>query len=383
MSGTETAIAASRHPILLDTPAQLARARKAWRKCSILAIDTEFVRERTYWAQPGLFQISDGHTAWLVDPVAIRDLRQLSELFADGSITKIFHSPSEDLDMIWHSLEVVPQPMVDTQLACAMLGQGLQLGYHKAVHWLLGVEVAKDQTRSNWIHRPLNPAQLRYAALDVVLLPQMWSILQERLDELGRRAWLEEEMSQLLMAVQRPLEPNHSYLRVKGASRLSAAQLPRLQHLAAWREVKALEQDIPRGFVVRDNSLIQVVAQQPQSLDELKSIDGIHGSSLRKFGAELLSVCQQVGQAGNGHELSKPLADVERRMLRSMRQVCTRLSDEWGIDPALLASKKELENLLRCLDAGDNPPARFTGWRYEILTRELLGLYHDGGKSKA
>ena len=160
------ALSAGEHPILLESATQLANAAKQWEGSEVLGIDTEFVRERTYRADLGLVQISDGRTAWLVDPLAAGSLEPTA-------ITKILHSSSEDLEVLMYALGQLPEPLVDTQIASAMLGQPLQMAYQHAVKWLFDVAVDKDQTRSNWCRRPLHSRQLRYAAMDVVLLPMM------------------------------------------------------------------------------------------------------------------------------------------------------------------------------------------------------------------
>ena len=137
----ERSLSAADHPILLETAAQLSDAKKSWNGKQVLGIDTEFVRERTYRAQLGLVQVSDGDTAWLVDPVRLAGLEPLKELLEDPGVTKVLHSGSEDLEVLLHSVGALPEPLVDTQIACAMLGQPLQMGYHATVQWLFGVEV--------------------------------------------------------------------------------------------------------------------------------------------------------------------------------------------------------------------------------------------------
>ena len=139
----DTAKRAAEHPILLETPAQLAHAEQAWKQRATLGIDTEFVRERTWRADLGLIQISDGETAWLVDPLALDSLEPVTAVLTDPAILKLLHSGSEDLEVLLHSLGVIPEPLVDTQIACAMLGQPLQLGYHHALSWLFGLEIEK------------------------------------------------------------------------------------------------------------------------------------------------------------------------------------------------------------------------------------------------
>ena len=168
-----TALAAADQAIMIETAPQLQKAVNEWLECEVLGIDTEFVRERTWRADLGLVQLSDGKKVWLVDPLKTGPLHPLSSLLEDQATAKILHAPSEDLDVLLYTTGGVPEPLFDTQIACAMLGESLQMGYHTTVEWLLDIIVDKGETRSNWCKRPLRPAQLHYAALDVCLLPMM------------------------------------------------------------------------------------------------------------------------------------------------------------------------------------------------------------------
>ena len=180
------AIEAAKHPNLLETPAQLEAAEREWSGSDVLGIDTEFVRERTYRADLGLIQVSDGRTAWLWDPLRFENDAAITRLLENPAILKILHSGSEDLEVLRHALDAIPEPLVDTQIACAMLGQPLQLAFQGAAKWLFDVDIDKEHTRSNWLKRPLAPAQLHYAAMDVVLLPLMFEELKARLEAAGR-----------------------------------------------------------------------------------------------------------------------------------------------------------------------------------------------------
>ena len=219
------ALSAGEHPILLESSAQLENAAKQWEGSEVLGIDTEFVRERTYRADLGLVQVSDGRTAWLVDPLANASLEPLAQLMANPAITKVLHSSSEDLEVLMYVLGQLPEPLVDTQIAAAMLGQSLQLGYHHAVKWLFDIAVDKDQTRSNWCRRPLHARQLRYAAMDVVLLPMMQQKLRSRLEDAGRWQWLEEDVARIKRNSLLAVEPEKAYLRFPAVGRMATAVL--------------------------------------------------------------------------------------------------------------------------------------------------------------
>lgn len=363
---------AARNPILLDTPAQLSEAEQSWNGNEVLGIDTEFVRERTYRARLGLVQVSNGVTAWLVDTVRIEDLEPVKRLLSNRSITKVLHAGSEDLEVLLHRVGAVPSPLFDTQVACAMLGQSLQLGYHAAVKWLLGVEVDKDQTRSNWCRRPLSEKQLHYAAMDVVLLPAMFDLLKPRLDELGRIDWLEEDMARAARTAHDDVTPEEAYLRIGSAGRMDDDGLRALRVLAAWRENTAREKDLARGFVISDAGLMNLARQRPERVSEARELEGIHPKALDRYANTLLNLVREAANDRSPLQRLDPLDNGQRKQVDRLRARVQKRAAELGVEPALLASRRELENLLRAVEEGLDPPERFRGWRRQLITDELL-----------
>ncbi len=375
----ETALSAAQNPVLLETHEQLALAAIDWSQTEILGIDTEFLRERTYWAELGLVQVSDGHRAWLVDVIKIEDLEPLKRMFEDQGILKVFHSSSEDFEALWHALGVSPQPVVDTQVACAMTGQPLQMSYHNAIKWLTGIEVDKDQTRSNWLRRPLSPRQLHYAATDVVFLPALVRQVQNTLLEQNKVQWLEEDVSRAIQQSRESLHPQHAYLRLGGAASLEPRQLQVLRTLAAWREQQATNRNLARGFVITDTELMLLSRQIPDSLDQLAGIEGLHERTIKKHGDALLTVVRA------GLSSTEPLAAIQaldknqKRIVGEMRKLVQAEADAHGIDPALLASRKVLETLLWAVENGTDIPERLTGWRFPVITEKLISLIQPSG----
>jgi ribonuclease D len=368
----DNALSAAKHPILLESEAQLIAAAGDWRNSRSLGIDTEFVRERTYRADLGLVQISDGATAWLVDPVAIGSLDPLTELMEQQGITKILHSSSEDLEVLLHELGVLPEPMVDTQIACAMLGQPLQLGYHHAVKWLLGIDIDKDQTRSNWCRRPLSSKQLHYAAMDVVLLPMMLDGLRQRLEDIGRWEWLEEDVARMKRNSLSPVTPENAYLRFPANERLDDSSLRVLQALAAWREKIADSRNRARGFVVSDTGLMKMAQLKPSCPDEIRDIEDIHPGMLRRYQDQLLQLIATARSDHSAVERIEQLGNAQKKQLNGMRLTVRSRAEELGIDPALLASRRELERLIRAVSHEQPLPERFLGWRKQVITEDLL-----------
>ena len=368
------ALSAGEHPILLESSAQLESAAKQWEEIEVLGIDTEFVRERTYRADLGLVQVSDGQTAWLVDPLANTSLEPLAQLMANPAITKVLHSSSEDLEVLMYVLGQLPEPLVDTQIAAAMLGQPLQLGYHHAVKWLFDIAVDKDQTRSNWCRRPLHARQLRYAAMDVVLLPMMQQELRSLLEDAGRWQWLEEDVARIKRNSLLAVEPEKAYLRFPAVSRMDDAGLKALRALASWREKIAKEKNRARGFVISDNGLMQLARLRPGNIEEIREIEDIHPGALARYQDELLRLIADSQSAPAPVEKIEPLRKSQTMQLKAMRRLVNARAQELAVDPALLASRKELEKLIRAAANGEQPPERFLGWRNSVITKDLLPL---------
>lgn len=368
------ALSAGEHPILLESATQLANAAKQWEGSEVLGIDTEFVRERTYRADLGLIQVSDGQTAWLIDPLGVDSLDPLAQLMVNPAITKILHSSSEDLEVLMHALGQLPEPLVDTQIASAMLGQPLQLAYHHAVKWLFNISIDKDQTRSNWCRRPLHSRQLRYAAMDVVLLPMMLQKIRPRLEKAGRWEWLVEDVERMKRNSVTPVEPAKAYLRFPGIGRMDSNGLKALQALAAWREKTAKENNRARGFVISDAGLKQLARRRPSSEEEIREIEDIHPSELRRYQAQLLRLITDSQSAICPVEKIENLSNAQQKLLKTLRRSVSESARLLGIDPALLASRKELEKLIRSAAAGQPLPERFLGWRKKIITDGLMLL---------
>lgn len=365
----ETALKAADSALLLQTPSQISRAAKAWNKARFLGVDTEFVRERTYYADLGLVQVSDGQTVWLVDPQIDGSDGALRELLENTEITKIFHSPSEDLEVLLKSVGALPQPMIDTQIACALLGQPLQLAYHAMVRWLLGVNLDNDQTRSNWTARPLKPAQLRYAALDVCLLPEIWRILEEKLRSMGRLEWFFDDCKWVISNACNAAQGAPGWTRLRGAAKLDGKSLALLDSLYEWREAQARARNLPRGFVVKDPVLLNIAVSRPDSVQALQRIEGLHPGTVRRYADSLLETIRQAGESGRTLPRVQSLTKSERDCLALMKVLVAEKAQELGIEPAVIASRRELEGILR--QPRDQWPAKFGGWRGQLVGDEL------------
>lgn len=367
------ALAAAEQPIMIESAAQLQEALAEWLSCEVIGIDTEFVRERTWRADLGLVQLSDGKRVWLVDPLKTGPLDSLAALFETESVIKVLHAPSEDLDILFYVSGAVPEPLFDTQVACSMLGQSLQMGYHSTVEWLLELTIDKGETRSNWIKRPLRPAQLKYAALDVCLLPMMYRQLRSQLLELGRLEWLQEDCTRLLNKARTASDPTQSWKRINGNGRLDETSLAILQALCTWREAVAEKSNLARGFVIKDTALLTLANQKPGTLEALSKLDIWHPKSIQRHGQTVLNIIQQCLDRGLKSRSPADLEPEHRKLMSNMRRLVLERSTKLKLEPALLASRRELEGLI--LSPGGEPvPERFLGWRKDIISDDLIAL---------
>lgn len=368
-----SAIAAADTPVMVESAADLQQAIDIWQQCDVIGIDTEFVRERTYRADLGLVQLSDGHQVWLVDPLKTGPLQPLASFFENEEVTKILHAPPEDLSVLLNTTGTSPWPLFDTQTACAMLGQSLQMGYHKTVEWLLEITIDKGETRSNWLKRPLRPAQLHYAALDVCLLPLMQRELLHRLEALDRLHWLEEDCDRLLNKSRIEVIPSQSWMRINGNNRLDGVSLAILQKLAGWREREADRRNLARGFVVKDAALMTIAKAKSFSAEKLLELDFMHPRVIERNEEIITSMIDEVRQSGVEVQPLDVLSSKQRKLMASMRECVIAKAQELSVDPALLASKRELETLIFTAD-GNAIPERFLGWRKSIISDELIAL---------
>lgn len=367
------ALAAAEQPLMIDSASGLREAIDEWRDCDVIGIDTEFVRERTWRADLGLVQLSDGKKVWLVDPLETGPLDALASLFETRSVIKVLHAPSEDLDVLLHVSGAVPQPMFDTQIACSLLGQSLQMGYHTTVEWLLGITIDKGETRSNWIKRPLRAAQIRYAALDVCLLPMMYRELDEQLQQLDRIDWLKEDCSRLLNKALTPADPTQSWKRINGNGRLDESSLAILQALSEWREARAEKSNLARGFVIKDNALLTLANQKPDTLEALSKLEIWHPKSIQRHGKTVLKIIRQCLEQERKANPPRTLQPKHRKLMSDMRRLVLERATKLKLEPALLASRRELEGLILS-PAGQPVSERYLGWRKAVITDDLMAL---------
>lgn len=361
---------------LIRTDRELATAARRWVEAPVLGLDTEFVRTNTFFHRLGLIQVSDGGTSWLIDPVAARDLSPLKEVFRSPGI-KVLHSASEDMEVFYRAMGVLPGPLFDTQIAGALAGAGAFLGYQKLVAAYLGVELAKEETRTDWMARPLSAAQLAYAAEDVAHLIPLYERLTEELNRLGRFSWAFEDSAALLDTSRFEEEPESAYLRLKGAGRLDRRQLAVLQELSAWREGEARLRDLPRSFVLKDDLLLTLATRRPktaQDLQKLPSYDRRQGARDGAAWLQLIEKAEARPDSGLPPRITgKPLTPAARDLESRLRNLVQKKAVDLNVPPEILAPRRILDAFLR-LSLGLAPrlPHELRGWRREAIGEDLL-----------
>ncbi|WP_444921132.1 ribonuclease D [Microbulbifer sp. CnH-101-G] len=357
-------------PRWVDSCEQLAALCAQWRQQRAVALDTEFMRSRTFYPQPALVQVGDGRHCYLIDNLAIEDLQPLRDLLLDTAVTKIMHSCSEDLETLERLLGVIPEPIFDTQIAAAISGMGAGLGYAATVRELLNIELPKSETRSDWLQRPLSDAQKTYAALDVAWLPVLYGALLKRLQEQGRETWLVEDCATLVETARSPQSPELYYQKVKGAWRLRGKQLAVLQDLCTWRECEARARNMPRNHLLKENLCMTLAQQLPRHKGALSQV-GLEGRALREHGDTLLQLISQALERSDlPTRLPQPLNRQQGELLKSLRKEVASIAECEKLPAEILIRKKELEALVLARDP--QLQGRLCGWRADVVGRPLL-----------
>lgn len=349
-----------------------------------VGLDTEFIRERTYWPQLSLVQVAleaeppAPPAILLLDMLAPGMPGALVPLLEDRAVTKVMHSASEDLVALRHACGALPEPLFDTQIAAGLAGVGAGLGYQRLVQELLGIAVDKGETRSDWMKRPLSAAQLAYAAEDVRHLFALHDALAGRLADLGRRDWFEEDCARLLDGARSDQGERWPHLSLRSAQFLDPAGQRRLLRLLRWREAQARRSDRPRGWVL-DNELATALAREaPADRKALDRLFQAHPKAPRKLAGPLWDALTT--PLPDEDEAPAPrTSERDRKALRRLQDAVAARSDDLGLPDGVLASRRWLEFLLD----GQDWPGALSGWRRAQLEPALAPLLEPAGEAGA
>ncbi|QUM76574.1 ribonuclease D [Moritella sp. 24] len=346
----------------------------------ILAIDTEFIRQRTYYPILGLFQLYNGIDTYLVDPLAIDDLSSLWQLL--DRHPSVLHACSEDLDVFMTVANKIPDFFHDTQIAAAFCGLGSSLGFGGLVSEYQNITLDKGESRSNWLARPLTTKQLSYAAADVYHLLPCWHELKSKLDELGYYDFYLQELDNLRRRKLVKKNPKTVYKQFKNASFLSPRQLATLQILGEWRENNAVNRDMAVNFVVKEAHLLEVAKQQPKSLRDLNKLE-LLPVEIKRHGKQIIEMVKEAAELSDD-ALPEPLTRISdypgyKKIVQGIRNKIANVAEQTNIPAELIGSKKIINELLSWVwklteserEVNDKP-VLLSNWRAELIGNSLF-----------
>ncbi len=358
---------------LITSTQDLVSFCKAASDSEWLALDTEFIREKTYYPNLCLVQIASASDMVCIDTIAIKDLSALQELLYQESIIKIFHSASQDLEIFVNLFDAVPTPMFDTQIAASLLGFGEQVSYAHLVNEICNIELDKSLSRTNWERRPLTEKELRYAADDVKYLAKVYLYLTNKLEETERSHWSEYECKVLSAVEKYKVDPENIWKTVKGAGKLTAQQLNILKQLAMWRETQAIAENKPRRWILADKLLRNLAVEQPKDLHKLGNLEdfnqehiGYADILIEKINHAQLIPEDDWPQAS----LIGPLSSEQRKTVKQAQGFIRERAEQLNVSPSLLATRSVVEKLVR----GKRELDLLSNWKKDLVGDELVEL---------
>ena len=351
--------------------------------CSRLAghpfvtVDTEFLRETTYYPKLCLIQIASPDEAAIIDPLAPGlDLSPFFRLMTDPNVIKVFHAARQDLEIIWTMGRIIPKPLVDTQVAAMVCGYGDSVSYEQLANDFAHAKIDKSSRFTDWSRRPLSPQQLAYAESDVTHLRDVYRGLTKKIEAQGRLSWLADEMAILDDPATYETQPDHAWLRLKGRIRKPREQAV-LMAVAAWREKEAQARDVPRQRILKDDAVMDIAVRAPRTAEAMADLRSLpKGFERSRTGIELLDIVNAALQRD-----PKTLPPLERTRGRNgtsatvdmLKLLLKIVSDQAGVAPKIVATVDELEDIAAD-DAADVPSLR--GWRRELFGERALALKH-------
>lgn len=365
---------------LIERAEDLARVVDEARAGKAFGMDTEFMREKTYRARLCLVQVSTRQGIYLLDPLDDIDLQPLADLIGDDSVETVVHAGRQDFEIFAERYGVTPKNLFDVQLAAGFTGQGASLPYGRLVESVTGEQLSKGESYTDWCKRPLTNAQLKYAADDVRYLLVITDVLKDKLGVAGRLEWVADEMALLEDPALYSIDHDDVWRKVSGRGNLSGRQLGVLRELAKWREETAASRDIPRGWVIKDQTLIEMARRAPSSVGELKDLRGMNAREAERSSKQIIDAIK-AGQAGPPVEMPRGpsrTAQVRARTLVGLADAIVRSrADAADIANELVTTRSELEALLAAIFDGGGGPDRhrlLQGWRKDLAGDAVVAL---------
>lgn len=361
-------------PQFITTQQELVELVKALSKSPYIAVDTEFHRERTYYAKLCLIQVGTDDVIAAIDPLTDLDLKPLLDLLLNKKILKVFHAAKQDLEIFHNMTGEVLSPVFDAQLAAMALGLGEQIGYMPLVKKILNIDLSKAQQMTDWTRRPLTDQQLAYALDDVIYLRDLYKDMNKQLAKKGRMTWLEEEEKRLVDPRNFVPTSDDLWHSIKCRDK-NPRTVTALKALAIWRDEMARQLNKPRTFILRDEPLAAIAQYRPDKVEKLDQLRNVPGDVIRHYGPSIVALMAKINQMPDKNLVR---AEIKHRNARSIDSVSAAMASLYlrlkaeaaDISPRLLASADELDDFLR----GDRNVPLASGWRYELAGKGLEEL---------
>ncbi len=357
----------------IDSNTELNDFCNAIKDSEWLAIDTEFVREKTYYPQLCLIQVSNGEHLACIDPITLKDIDPLLDILYNENITKVFHAASQDLEIFANLRDALPASLFDTQIAAALLGHGNQISYAALVQEYFSIELDKSHSRTDWSRRPLSEAQIQYAADDVLYLGKLYGLLRNDLKNMDRQHWLDDDFIQLANIERYQINVDNAWQQLKGLDKLAGQYLVFAQALARWREQVAQKINKPKRWIIKDDLLLAIADGPAKNNDDLDAA-GVTHKTREHYGEEWLAL---LDAASSIPEDQRPIRQRFERLTNEQRNLGKKLmkalqviGGEHHIDPGLIATRKIVNQLV----AGEHDIAVLKGWRNDIAGQKLLAI---------
>ncbi|MDV3456463.1 ribonuclease D [Sphingomonas sp. HF-S4] len=362
---------------LIEDSAALANLCARFANKPYICVDTEFMRENSYWPELCLIQIADDEEAAAIDPMGSIDMQPLLDLLVNNEdVLKVFHAGGQDIEIVYNLTGKTPHPLFDTQVAAMALGQGEQIGYSNLVDTYLGITVDKGARFTDWSRRPLDKRQIDYAICDVTYLSEIFPRMLEKLKKTGRGAWLDQEMERLADPENYHNDPDLSWQRVRISSRKPEV-LGRLKALARWREIEAQGKDLPRGRIIKDETLADLAGNPPRKQGDLAKVRGLSPAwGGNDIGGRLMAALEGA-KPMSGDELParddrKPALGKDGALVADLLKLLLKIrAKEINVAARLLARSDDLESLAAGVREG---LPILEGWRFEQFGRDALQL---------
>ena len=360
----------------IDSNAQLAEFCGKINNAGYCAIDTEFVREKTYYAVLALIQVASEKHMACIDPLTIDNFDPFIALIQNRELIKVFHSPSQDLEILFQRFSCMPQPVFDTQLAAAVLGYDHQIGYADLVNQITGIKLEKKHTRANWSRRPLAEDEINYAMDDVRYLLPVYQTLKTELEDKKRYAWIEKDLLAMTSVSNYQIETADLWKRLKGVQKLRGVELQIARHLCQWREQMAQQINLPRRWVVKDDLIIEIARLKPSKVIDLDSIRDVNEKFIEKHGDRILAIVAAAQNTPTSkwpqHDVKQSLSTPQQALGDCLMALCRIIAEDNQIAVATLATRKDIDSLIT-----DRKNSRLSqGWRFSLAGEKLLNFLH-------